>query len=44
MKARIRRDGRHFEVDVIDVAERSTSTAGSTRLRAFFDLAGARPL
>jgi len=43
MKAQIRRDGRRFEIDVIDVA--AVDEHGRlTRLRAFFDLAGARPL
>ena len=43
MKAQIRRDGRLLEIDVIDVA--AVDEQGRlTRLRAFFDLAGARPL
>ena len=43
MKARIRREGRLLEIDVIDVA--AVDEHGRlTRLRAFFDLAGARPL
>lgn len=42
MKARIRRDGRILELDVIDVVEVDES-GRFKRLRAFFDLAGARP-
>jgi steroid delta-isomerase len=43
MRARIRRDGRLLEIDVIDVV--SFDAQGRlTSLRAFFDLAGARPL
>ena len=43
MTATIRRDGRRLEVDVIDVA--AVDEQGRlTQLRAFFDLAGARPL
>jgi steroid delta-isomerase len=43
MKARIARGGRLVEIDVIDVA--AVDERGRlTRLRAFFDLAGARPL
>jgi steroid delta-isomerase len=43
MRARIARDGRRFELDVIDVA--AVDDQGRiTSLRAFFDLAGARPL
>jgi hypothetical protein len=37
------RDGRRFEVDVIDVAALDEQ-GRLARLRAFFDLAGARPL
>ena len=41
--ARVRREGRLYELDVIDVA--SFHTDGRfTSLRAFFDLEGARPL
>jgi steroid delta-isomerase len=43
MRARIVRDGRRFEVDVIDVAALDEQ-GRLARLRAFFDLAGARPL
>jgi steroid delta-isomerase len=43
MRARISRDGKMFELDVIDVA--AVDAQGRlTQLRAFFDLAGARPL
>ena len=43
MRARIARDGKLFELDVIDVA--AVDEQGRlTLLRAFFDLAGARPL
>jgi steroid delta-isomerase len=43
MKARIARGGRLVEIDVIDVA--AVDEQGRlTKLRAFFDLAGARPL
>src|SRR5512134_784968 len=43
MRARIRRDGRLLEIDVIDVV--SFDAQGRlTSLRAFFDLAGARAL
>jgi len=43
MRARIARDGKLLELDVIDVA--AVDEAGRlTRLRAFFDLDGARPL
>ena len=43
MKARIARGGRLVEIDVIDVA--AVDEHGRlTKLRAFFDLAGARPL
>jgi len=42
MRARIARDGQVLELDVIDVVE--VDEAGRLkRLRAFFDLAGARP-
>lgn len=43
MRAVVRRDGRRLEVDVIDVVEVDAS-GRFTKLRAFFDLAGARPL
>ena len=43
MRARIRRDGRLYEIDVIDVV-RFDPQGRFTSLRAFFDLAGARPL
>jgi hypothetical protein len=43
MRARIARDGKLFELDVIDVAA-IDDQGRLTRLRAFFDLAGARPL
>ena len=43
MKAQIRRDGRRFEIVVIDVAA-VDEDGRLTRLRAFFDLAGARPI
>jgi steroid delta-isomerase len=43
MKARIARGGRLVEIDVIDVAAVDES-GRLTKLRAFFDLAGARPL
>lgn len=43
MRARIARDGRRLELDVIDVAE-IDEQGRLVRLRAFFDLAGARPL
>jgi steroid delta-isomerase len=43
LRARIRRDGRRYELDVIDVA--SFDAEGRLlSLRAFFDLEGARPL
>ena len=42
MRARIRRDGRLVEIDVIDVVA-FDARGRFTRLRAFFDLAGARP-
>jgi steroid delta-isomerase len=43
MRARICRDGKMYELDVIDVA--AVDDQGRlTRLRAFYDLAGARPL
>ena len=42
MRARIKREGRRFEIDVIDVAA-IDEQGRLTRLRAFFDLAGARP-
>jgi steroid delta-isomerase len=43
MRARISRDGKLYELDVIDVA--AVDEQGRlTRLRAFYDLAGARPL
>ena len=43
MRARISRDGKMYELDVIDVA--AVDAQGRlTQLRAFFDLAGARPL
>jgi steroid delta-isomerase len=43
MKARIARDGRVMELDVVDVA--SVDDEGRlTSLRAFFDLEGARPV
>ncbi len=42
MRARIRREGRLYEIDVIDVV--SFDARGKlTSLRAFFDLSGARP-
>ena len=43
MRARIQRDGKRFEIDVIDVAALD-ERGRLTRLRAFFDLAGARPI
>jgi len=43
MRARIALGGRLFELDVIDVAEVDAEDR-LLRLRAFFDLAGARPL
>lgn len=43
MRARIRRDGRLYEVDVIDVVAFDPQGRLSS-LRAFFDLSGARPL
>lgn len=43
MRARIDRDGRPLELDVIDVAE-IDDQGRFVRLRAFFDLASARPL
>ena len=43
MRATIRRDGRRFEIDVIDVV-RFDAQGRLRSLRAFFDLAGARPL
>lgn len=43
MRATIRRDGRLVEVDVIDVV-RFDARGRLLSLRAFFDLAGARPL
>jgi steroid delta-isomerase len=43
MRARIRRDGRLYEIDVIDVVA-FDAQGRLTRLRAFFDLSGARPL
>ena len=43
MRARIRRDGRLYEIDVIDVV-RFDPQGRLTSLRAFFDLSGARPL
>jgi len=43
MRARIRRDGRLYEIDVIDVV-RFDAQGRLTSLRAFFDLSGARPL
>ena len=43
MRATVRRDGRRFEVDVIDVV-RCDAQGRLLSLRAFFDLAGARPL
>ena len=43
MRARIRRDGRLHEIDVIDVVG-FDAQGRLTSLRAFFDLAGARPL
>jgi steroid delta-isomerase len=43
MRARIRRDGRLHEIDVIDVVSFDPQ-ARLTSLRAFFDLSGARPL
>jgi steroid delta-isomerase len=43
MRARIALGGRLFELDVIDVAEVDEKDR-LVRLRAFFDLAGARPL
>ncbi len=43
MKARIAQDGQLLEIDVIDVA--AVDDEGRlTRLRAFFDLANARPV
>ena len=42
MKARIARDGKVLELDVIDVVE-VDEQGRFKRLRAFFDLAGARP-
>jgi len=42
MRARIARDGQVLELDVIDVVEVDES-GRFKRLRAFFDLAGARP-
>ena len=41
MRARIRRDGRLVEIDVIDVVA-FDAQGRLTRLRAFFDVAGAR--
>ena len=43
MRARIRRDGRMLEIDVIDVAA-IDEHGRLTKLRAFFDLEGASPL
>jgi hypothetical protein len=43
MRARIARDGRLLELDVVDVAE-IDEQGRLVELRAFFDLAGARPL
>jgi steroid delta-isomerase len=43
MRAQIRRDGRLFEIDVIDVVGFDAQGRLSS-LRAFFDLSGARPL
>jgi len=43
MRARIARDGRLLELDVIDVAE-VDEEGRLVQLRAFFDLGGARPL
>ena len=43
MRAVVLREGRRMEIDVIDVVE-VDDTGRFTRLRAFFDLAGARPL
>ena len=43
MRAHVRRDGQLLEVDVIDLA--AVDERGRfTRLRAFFDLEGARPI
>ena len=42
MRARIARDGQVLELDVIDVVE-VDDQGRLKRLRAFFDLAGARP-
>jgi len=41
--AQVRREGRLYELDVIDVAS-FREDGRFTSLRAFFDLAGARPL
>jgi steroid delta-isomerase len=43
MRATIRRDGHSVEIDVIDVV-RFDARGRLRSLRAFFDLAGARPL
>ena len=43
MRATIRRDGKRFEIDVIDVV-RCDAQGRLLALRAFFDLGGARPL
>ena len=43
MRARIRRDGRLWEIDVIDVVG-FDPRGRLTSLRAFFDLTGARPV
>ena len=43
MRAQIAREGRLLELDVIDVAA-FDAQGRLTRMRAFFDLAGARPL
>jgi len=43
MRARIRREGRLLEIDVIDVVC-FDAQGRLTSLRAFFDLAGARPV
>ena len=43
MRAVIERDGGAIEIDVIDVVEVDPATNRFKKLRAFFDLAGARP-